>query len=47
VIGDPMEVAYNSVYLWKLAVEKAKSFDVLTRWWPRRAMWNSTRPKAR
>jgi urea transport system substrate-binding protein len=26
-IGDPMEVAYNSVYLWKLAVEKAKSFD--------------------
>lgn len=28
VIGDPMEVAYNSVYLWKGAVEKAKSFDV-------------------
>ena len=28
VIGDPMEVAYNSVYLWKLAVEKAKSFEV-------------------
>jgi urea transport system substrate-binding protein len=28
VIGDPMEVAYNSVYLWKDAVEKAKSFDV-------------------
>ena len=28
VIGDPMEVAYNSVYLWKLAVEKARSFDV-------------------
>lgn len=27
VIGDPMEVAYNSVYLWKLAAEKAKSFD--------------------
>ncbi|MDW3681027.1 urea ABC transporter substrate-binding protein [Cupriavidus sp. CV2] len=27
VIGDPMEVAYNSVYLWKLAVEKAGSFD--------------------
>ena len=27
VIGDPMEVAYNSVHLWKLAVEKAKSFD--------------------
>ena len=26
VIGDPMQVAYNSVYLWKLAVEKAKSF---------------------
>ena len=22
-----MEVAYNSVHLWKLAVEKAKSFD--------------------
>lgn len=28
VIGDPMQVAYNSVYLWKLAVEKANSFDV-------------------
>jgi urea transport system substrate-binding protein len=28
VIGDPMQVAYNSVYLWKAAVEKAKSFDV-------------------
>lgn len=28
VVGDPMECAYNSVYLWKLAVEKAKSFDV-------------------
>lgn len=27
VIGDPMQVAYNSVYLWKLAAEKAKSFD--------------------
>lgn len=27
VIGDPMQVAYNSVYLWKKAVEKAKSFD--------------------
>ena len=27
VIGDPMQVAYNSVHLWKLAVEKAKSFD--------------------
>ncbi len=27
VIGDPMEVAYSSVYLWKMAVEKAKSFD--------------------
>lgn len=27
VIGDPMEVAYNSVHLWKLGVEKAKSFD--------------------
>lgn len=27
VIGDPMQVAYNCVYLWKLAVEKAKSFD--------------------
>lgn len=27
VIGDPMQVAYNSVYLWKLAVEKAKSFE--------------------
>ncbi|MDS7595450.1 transporter substrate-binding protein [Agrobacterium tumefaciens] len=28
VIGDPMECAYSSVYLWKLAVEKAGSFDV-------------------
>lgn len=28
VIGDPMQVAYNCVYLWKMAVEKAKSFDV-------------------
>ncbi len=27
VIGDPMQVAYNSVYLWKMAAEKAKSFD--------------------
>jgi urea transport system substrate-binding protein len=27
VIGDPMECAYNSVYLWKKGVEKAKSFD--------------------
>ena len=26
-IGDPMECAYNSVHLWKLGVEKAKSFD--------------------
>ena len=28
VVGDPMEVAYNCVYLWKMTVEKAKSFDV-------------------
>lgn len=28
VVGDPMQCAYNSVYLWKMAVEKAKSFDV-------------------
>lgn len=28
VVGDPMQCAYNSVYLWKHAVEKAKSFDV-------------------
>lgn len=28
VVGDPMECAYNSVYLWKLASEKAKSFEV-------------------
>ncbi len=28
VVGDPMQVAYNCVYLWKLAVEKAKSFEV-------------------
>ena len=27
-IGDPMQCAYNAVYLWKLAAEKAKSFDV-------------------
>lgn len=27
VIGDPMEVAYNSVHLWKRAAEAAKSFD--------------------
>lgn len=27
VIGDPMECAYNSAYLWKAAVEKAQSFD--------------------
>ena len=27
VIGDPMEVAYNCVHLWKKGVEKAKSFD--------------------
>jgi urea transport system substrate-binding protein len=26
VVGDPMECAYNSVYLWKLGAEKAKSF---------------------
>ncbi|MEW9586406.1 urea ABC transporter substrate-binding protein [Paraburkholderia sp. DGU8] len=28
VVGDPMECAYNSVYFWKLAAERAKSFDV-------------------
>ena len=28
VIGDPMECGYTGVYFWKLAVEKAKSFDV-------------------
>lgn len=28
VTSDPMEAAYTSVYLWKAAVEKAKSFDV-------------------
>lgn len=27
VIGDPMQVAYNCVHLWKMGVEKAKSFD--------------------
>ena len=27
VTDDPMEAAYNSVYLWKAAVEKAKSFE--------------------
>ncbi len=28
VLSDPMEAAYSQVYLWKLAVEKAGSFDV-------------------
>jgi urea transport system substrate-binding protein len=28
VLGDTLEAGYTSVYLWKLAVEKAKSFDV-------------------
>jgi urea transport system substrate-binding protein len=28
VVGDTLEVAYTSVYLWKKAVEKAGSFDV-------------------
>jgi urea transport system substrate-binding protein len=28
VLSDPMESAYSQVYLWKLAVEKASSFDV-------------------
>jgi urea transport system substrate-binding protein len=28
VVGDTMECGYISVYLWKLAAEKAKSFDV-------------------
>ncbi len=28
VVGDTLECGYNSVYLWKLAAEKAKSFDV-------------------
>ena len=28
VIGDTMEAGYLSVYMWKLAVEKAQSFDV-------------------
>lgn len=28
VLGDTLECAYISVYLWKAAVEKAKSFDV-------------------
>jgi len=28
VVGDPMQCAYNAVYLWKMAAEKAKSFDV-------------------
>jgi urea transport system substrate-binding protein len=26
VVGDPMQCAYNSVYLWRDAVEKAQSF---------------------
>jgi urea transport system substrate-binding protein len=28
VVGDTMECAYIAVYLWKMAAEKAKSFDV-------------------
>jgi urea transport system substrate-binding protein len=28
VTSDPMEAAYNAVYLWKAAVEKANSFEV-------------------
>ncbi|VTZ24284.1 Amino acid/amide ABC transporter substrate-binding protein, HAAT family (fragment) [Methylocella tundrae] len=28
VIGDPQQAAYLMPYLWKLAVEKANSFDV-------------------
>jgi urea transport system substrate-binding protein len=28
VLGDTLECGYISVYLWKLAAEKAKSFDV-------------------
>jgi urea transport system substrate-binding protein len=28
VTGDTLQCAYNSVYLWKMAAEKAKSFDV-------------------
>ena len=28
VVGDTLACGYTSVYLWKLAVEKAKSFDV-------------------
>jgi urea transport system substrate-binding protein len=28
VMDDPMEAAYSQVYLWKLAVEKAQSFEV-------------------
>lgn len=28
VTSDPVEAAYDAVYLWKAAVEKAKSFDV-------------------
>jgi urea transport system substrate-binding protein len=28
VVGDPMECGYTGVYFWKLACEKAKSFEV-------------------
>ncbi|MDB5764521.1 MAG: amino acid/amide transporter substrate-binding protein family [Herminiimonas sp.] len=28
VVGDPMECGYTGVYFWKLACERAKSFDV-------------------
>ncbi len=28
VLSDPMEAAYSQVYLWKLAAEKAGSFEV-------------------
>ncbi len=28
VVGDTLECGYNGVYLWKMAAEKAKSFDI-------------------
>ena len=47
VVGDTLDCGYISVYLWKMAAEKAKSFEV--REGRRRfvAIWQSTHPKAR
>lgn len=39
VLADPMEAAYIAVYLWKMAVEKAQSFDPEA---VRKAAWGLT-----